>query len=276
MPRDISVHHGAFGRVALLELSSSLVEHAHSSMHLKFWIDGDSRRLKVANEWFPFDPSRGVAINSWMPHATPKQHADQQTIFLVFYLEPDWMHAVCSQLAVPSRFRATSVPVDCNLRDLIDALASSLAAPQQCSPAFVELMTSSIVEYSLTAMSEEASVATPAEAIQNIDRRIQRSIEYMRANTSVRKNFEDVAQAAGLSRPHFFSLFRQTMNVTPGVYWNTIRVESSISHLVHSAVPLGELSATMGFSEPANFSRFFRQHTGVCPSKYRDGALELR
>ena len=43
-----------------------------------------------------------------------------------------------------------------------------------------------------------------------------------------------MARSVGLSRPHFFTLFKEQMNLTPNVYWNTLRMEEAVRQLGES------------------------------------------
>ena len=74
-----------------------------------------------------------------------------------------------------------------------------------------------------------------------------------------------------LSRPHFFALFKEQTNLTPNVYWNTLRMEEAVRQL-QSQDSLISVACNLGFTTPGNFSRFFRDHAGVPPTLYREAA----
>jgi transcriptional regulator GlxA family with amidase domain len=40
--------------------------------------------------------------------------------------------------------------------------------------------------------------------------------------------------------------------------------------LVHTQLPIGTITAEVGFSEPTNFVKFFRRRKGVLPFKFRE------
>ena len=58
-----------------------------------------------------------------------------------------------------------------------------------------------------------------------------RRFAVMRANMSGRVSFDELARSVGLSRPHFFALFKEQMNLTPNVYWNTLRMEEALRQM---------------------------------------------
>jgi len=51
-----------------------------------------------------------------------------------------------------------------------------------------------------------------------------------------------------------------------------IRKELAQQYLKERHRPIGEIAYLLGFSEPSNFTRFFRGHAGVSPKEFRDAA----
>jgi AraC-like DNA-binding protein len=49
---------------------------------------------------------------------------------------------------------------------------------------------------------------------------------------------------------------------------DALRLELSIRYLKDDSIPVQEVAYRVGFSEPSNFVRFFKQKTGVSPSEY--------
>ncbi len=86
------------------------------------------------------------------------------------------------------------------------------------------------------------------------------------------RTIQPIARSVGLSRPHFFALFKEQTNLTPNVYWNTLRMEEAVRQLQWSREPLISVACNLGFTTQGNFSRFFRDHVGVPPTLYREAA----
>ena len=78
-----------------------------------------------------------------------------------------------------------------------------------------------------------------------------------------------VARHSGLSRPHFFALFRQCTNLTPNLYANVLRMNQAVNQLSESADSIAEISEELGFHAQSHFTRFFRSHQGVPPTEFR-------
>jgi AraC-like DNA-binding protein len=80
---------------------------------------------------------------------------------------------------------------------------------------------------------------------------------------------DDVAREVGLSRPHFYKLFRAQIGLTPTLYLNALRMEHAIERLAGSQEAVSDIGFDLGFSSQASFSRFFISNGVVPPSTYR-------
>lgn len=98
-------------------------------------------------------------------------------------------------------------------------------------------------------------------------------MEYMRAHLDAREDLRELGARFGLSRPHLFHLFRQSTQVTPAMYWNTLRMEFAVTHLARRDASVGRLAQDLGFSDQSNFTRFFHAIQGVAPRDYHAAAL---
>jgi transcriptional regulator GlxA family with amidase domain len=101
------------------------------------------------------------------------------------------------------------------------------------------------------------------------DFRVRKSIRLMTENVGQIMGLDDVATESGLSRPHFFKLFRNQTGVTPKLFWNTIRMERALAELAESPKSITDISLDLGFSSQSSFSRFFALNTGLAPTDYR-------
>jgi len=105
--------------------------------------------------------------------------------------------------------------------------------------------------------------------IAKCDARIRKSLVIM--NDHVRNDLplDDIARAAGLSRPHFYRLFRDNLGVTPNVYMNMLRMEFAVERLVYTNQPVTSIALDLGFASQASFTRFFGANQGIPPTDYR-------
>ncbi len=80
---------------------------------------------------------------------------------------------------------------------------------------------------------------------------------------------EDLARQVNLSPPHFSRLFKQQFAVSPIYYVIQERIALASSLLVETAMPLKQISETIGYDDPYYFSRLFKKMTGRNPTAYR-------
>lgn len=57
--------------------------------------------------------------------------------------------------------------------------------------------------------------------------------------------------------------------MTPNIYLNTLRMETSIQRLAHTSDPITMIGLDLGFSSQASFTRFFAANVGIPPTDYR-------
>ena len=266
MTRALHVRHLPFGRAALLDLDRPLVIHAHSRQHLLLHMGGAEGTFGVNHHVFPLMPEHAVFVDSWQPHWYPHARPGQQSRVLALYLDPPWFAAQDTA----RKF----APEHNSLR--VGRLAAHWAALFVAELQEHEDGRDGVLEYALLellASLEPAAAATPTAGPWGkpplLDRRIDKTLLYLREHVGERPDFASVASAAGLSRPHFFELFQRQLGLTPNVYWNVLRMESAIAQLTDPRVSVAAISANLGFSAQSNFTRFFRDIQGVAPAEYR-------
>jgi AraC family transcriptional regulator len=89
--RALSILQGRFGRVALLDMDTSLVDHAHPHYHLIFKASGPDQNFVVEGQAVPLRSDTLVAVNSWQQHAYVHRQGAERTLFLALYIEPGWL-----------------------------------------------------------------------------------------------------------------------------------------------------------------------------------------
>jgi AraC-like DNA-binding protein len=58
--------------------------------------------------------------------------------------------------------------------------------------------------------------------------------------------------------------------VPPKVYLNVVRMEKAVDAVLNQSASVSDISNQLGFAEPAHFTRFFRNHSGVSPREFRN------
>jgi len=100
--------------------------------------------------------------------------------------------------------------------------------------------------------------------------KIQTALGHIREQTDTELDVARLAATVGLSPSHLRRLFRETVGSSPRGVHREARMRKACEMLVyHSRMNISEIAFALGFSTVHNFSRAFRQVTGVSPSEYR-------
>jgi AraC-like DNA-binding protein len=92
---------------------------------------------------------------------------------------------------------------------------------------------------------------------------------FCRANLGQRLSRASVATLFGYSPRHLSRLLKEHVGQAYSHHLRMLRMEAAMALLADSAIPVAEVGATVGYPDPANFSRAFRRQVGVSPSAYR-------
>jgi AraC-like DNA-binding protein len=273
MSKALAVFHGRFGRATVYQLNRPFNVHAHREGHLIFHVGGTPAQIDVCDWRWQLIGDSVVAVNPWEPHNFLPRDVTNGGIFFVLYVNHEWFatEAGGSQYlrfgkthfrrtdALDKHIRRTAALVcgapslrslDCELRHLIDACYEESWQP-----------------------SETAQQARAAAGIT--DFRVRKSIKLMSESPGAEIELDSIARESGLSRPHFYRLFRTQTGVTPHLYMNTLMMEQALDALVATETPIADISFDLGFSSQSGFTRFFAANVGMAPTDYRRAAKVL-
>lgn len=269
------VFHGDFGRIALLDMDRPLVMHAHSQCHVLIKVSGDDTFFHVRDRQVPLTDKTAVLVNAWEPHYYDYQPGSGHTMILALYIEPQWLATAQQSLLLsghPDFFTQPCIELNSRNRMLADRLIAEmygfgLVPKEKVEFQLLDLLISLIEDYSKWRHLSKLGVAMAREGA---DARIRRASEYMLTHLDDPELIEKAARACGLSRAHFFALFKQQTGMTPNIFLNTVRMNKALHWLAHErSGTLGVLSDELGFSEQGHFTRFFQRHIGAPPSQYQ-------
>lgn len=268
---SIKLFRGAFGHVSVLNAASNLVTHAHPEAHVIIWIEGDPGRMTVGDDEVRPGPGGAVCVNAFQSHSHHFSEGPPGA-FLAFYLQPDWAAARIGSKPGEPLFRNPVVRLDRALRAAALRLLDGLVGMPDCGDV-AGYETERMIERVIEGIGAAQRMAPGhAGAASRLDHRIRRALSLMRENVSGRVGLGELARNAGLSRPHFFSLFKEQTGLTPNVYWNTLRMEQALRQIEDEKETLTSVACNLGFTTQANFTRFFRDHAGVPPTLYREAS----
>lgn len=275
MTNAIKLFRGGFGHVSILNVANSLVTHAHEEVHIIIWLAGASGEMTVGSERVQPGQRVAVGINTLTPHRHDFP-AECEGVFLAFYIDPDWIARRGGVESGESLFGRSAISIDQRVNDLAMRLLENLtgdAVPTRAVEGKIEGFIECIAKSALSQRWDRRASTGYAGAP---DHRVRKAATLMKSHVNERECLEKVARSVGLSRPHFFALFKEQMGLTPNVYWNSMRMAEAARQLRASDEPLIDIANGLGFSTQGNFSRFFRDHFGVPPTLYRSAARQLQ
>ena len=273
MSTALRIAHGAFGRLALLDMDWSLVRHAHPHCHVLLKVEGADTQFVVGDTVYPLTDESAVLVNGWQPHSYVHDPKKPRSIILALYIEPEWLMAFRPGWAAsgaPGFFSHPSGEVSPRIRSLAMNLAADMMARPEArnadESALSDLMIA-VIERFTPWRSFPASIREMSVRLG--DWRIRRVAAMMRSETRRGAVLDTFAKQAGLSRAHFFRLFESSIGVPPKVYLNVVRMEQAVDAMLNQSASVCDISNQLGFTEPAHFTRFFRNHAGVGPREFR-------
>ena len=270
MSKAHAAFRGRYGRVFLFHLDRELVVHAHREGHLLFHLDGDPAEMVVDGCPVPLVRGGGVAINPWEPHFFRPAVEAGETAVLVLYIDPIWFLQTNGRMLTSLRYGRAEIEVDSYLRsrklELVQGMLSPHADVEGIEDAFLGLAAGSF-EQSWQWVSAQGN--NVFQQSRGIDFRIRKSLRIMAEMDFSEASLVGVSDMVGLSRAHYFRMFRDQIGVTPNVYMNALRMEKAIDRLLTTTDTVAEIGFDLGFSSQASFTRFFTTNGVLAPSDYR-------
>lgn len=267
MSEAVAVRHGAFGRACLYTMDRTMVSHAHREGHLLFHIQGDTAEVYVDGRPLTLGPGSAVAVNPWQAHYYHQPDPGGQTLVLVLYIRPSWFWSAIGSRTVALRFGRPAVTITRDLARLIDV--GRMLGLDQDNPAVDDWLLS----LTKCCFDQTWRGRAPLERQGGVnDFRLRKAIQLLEQRVCEPIELDRVARETGLSRPHFYKLFRQQVGITPNIFLNSLRMERAIERLAGTTEAVTSIGLDLGFSSQASFSRFFIANGVVPPSVYRRSA----
>jgi AraC-like DNA-binding protein len=271
----LAICHGGFGRAVLFHLDRPMTRHLHREGHLLFHVEGPAGELEVGDGCAPLSPDFGVAVNSWEPHGY-EPGCREGTVMLVLYVRPSWFADLGAGGEAPLRFGRSTVEILPRLGRRVREVAALLGeggAPATIAALVFDLMAECLAQSGVPgAKACDVAGGIARGDVPVRDGRLRRAIRLMTETLGSELELDVVATGAGLSRAHFFKLFRDEAGVPPGLFRNAIRMERALSDIAGTPKPITDIGFDLGFSSTSSFSRFFVLNTGLSPTEYRRAA----
>lgn len=270
MSDSLAVFHGHFGRVCLYSMNRKMVPHGHREGHLIFHVNGPKAEMVVNGKSWPLTSGQAVAVSPWQAHYYNPVCLTEPTLALVLYMRPAWFLEAARRASASLCFGRVGIEVTDHISRLVLEIVKAMLDSES---------EDLLLEDRLCALTQIAFDQswqwTPRGSeftgpdLPGRDYRIRKALKCLQACVGETIELDNVAREVGLSRPHFYKLFRTQVGLTPNLYLNALRMERAIDKLASSEDPVADIGFDLGFSSQASFSRFFISNGVVAPSAYR-------
>ena len=98
--------------------------------------------------------------------------------------------------------------------------------------------------------------------------RINRTMDHVRAHLDLPLSLESVARVACFSPFHFHRIFRAQTGEPLNTFIKRTRLERAVALMTQRRQPLTDIALACGFGSSTDFTRSFKQHFGVPPSRF--------
>ena len=101
--------------------------------------------------------------------------------------------------------------------------------------------------------------------------KIEPAVAYLNRHFTSAVTNEELAALTGLSTVYFRKLFTRAFGISPIAYLHELRIRRAKEMLASDYGSLTDLAFSLGYSNIYDFSRDFKKHTGVAPSRWQNG-----
>lgn len=116
-----------------------------------------------------------------------------------------------------------------------------------------------------TLLEESEDVSSPDYK----DEYVAKAVEYIEMNYSREISIQKLADHLCLNRSYFSNLFKQTLNISPQNFLIQYRISRSCELMKqYNNLSIGDISRSVGYTDPLIFSKTFKKIKGFSPSEY--------
>lgn len=125
---------------------------------------------------------------------------------------------------------------------------------------------SKILEIFLSIFNKHKKV----ENLKNSDMYFKYAENYIKANCYRAVRVSELIEVLGITQPYLYKIFMRNCGLSPKQYIDNHKINTAKNMLADVCVPVAEIGRSLGFEDQFVFSRFFKKHIGMSPSKFRE------
>jgi AraC family transcriptional regulator of arabinose operon len=98
---------------------------------------------------------------------------------------------------------------------------------------------------------------------------VEHALQYISLNYSKHIKVNDIANDIGINRSYFTSIFKKAFHVSPQEYLMNFRFQKAAELIKSTNLSIQDISNMVGYENPYNFSKMFKNFYGASPKNYR-------
>ena len=98
---------------------------------------------------------------------------------------------------------------------------------------------------------------------------VDHAMDLINNNYHLKIKISDIADRLFLDPGYLYNLFMKYAGVSPKEYLNTVRIQKACELLADTGYLISEISCSVGYDDPLQFSKFFKSRMGMSPMDYR-------
>ena len=125
----------------------------------------------------------------------------------------------------------------------------------------------------ITSLLLKAAKPVVVQTLKRKYKDIVMAIDYINHNFHRKITLKELALQVNYSQYHFIRIFQKETGKTPFEYLTEIRVKKAREYLSTTNQSITEICMQCGFQNSSHFANFFKVHTGMSPSEFRQSLV---
>lgn len=102
------------------------------------------------------------------------------------------------------------------------------------------------------------------------DSYVKEAVNYIAMNYSRNIDIQEIADHIKLNRSYLYSLFMDVLNTSPRNFLINFRINKACELMKEGSPAIGDISRSVGYEDPLQFSKIFRKIMGISPREHRN------
>jgi AraC-like DNA-binding protein len=270
MSEVFSMVEGRFGKVVVFEVCHDLVPHVHSELEFGYWLGGGQCRGHVSDESVVYSESQAVRVNRYQAHDLLLSDVTESVMMLKLYIDEVWFDEHFTHRGAPISFQKAQLIHTDAMKTKCWELTQKILFTKK-NPLAIENDVVTLLQITIDNNMTDTNPYPNNVRRKMLDYRLYLALSCINDNMTKLDLVQSLSKLVGVSRSRLYELFKDELQSTPNLIWNCVLLENATKRIVEKQEDLALVSAQLGFSTAANFTRFFRGHKGVTPTTYRKG-----